>query len=356
MLIQIRLPRRTVRSDLACSAGHYASEPGVSRHPSYSARPPGQSIACSQEARPHWDDYRDLTGYFFCTRSFFLQLPRKAILFVTSYLYGLFFCAPTSGGRFGEFVRSAASRQLLMRKDTVMCITSEKHDERTHRGSRKRYVRTHHGSAKARRTNPPWPQRARRKCAERTQPPQTRARRKCAERTQMLEPPPARRNATKRSHFSQSARQNSCLASGIGRRKFFAKRSQSPILGDHVTDPGRRQNAPNEPNGPTMGHGRKCAERTHRGLRKRNERVRMSGGKNTTNEPTEVRASSTNEPEAGSGKRDERTHRCSGRHDERTHQTIGASEKTGQPNRAPIGGLTGSPGVVSIETTLAGMS
>jgi hypothetical protein len=177
-----------------------------------------------------------------------------------------------------------------------MCITSEKHDERTHRGSRILYERTHHGSAKTRRMNPPWPQRARRKCAERTQPPQTRAQRKCAERTQMLEPPPARRNATKRSHFSQSARQNSCLASGIGQRKFFAKRSQSPILGDHVTDPGRRQNAPNEPNGPMMGHGRKCAERTHRGLRKHNERVSTSGGKNATNEPTGVLEDTTNEP------------------------------------------------------------
>jgi hypothetical protein len=80
----------------------------------------------------------------------------------------------------------------------------------------------------------------------------------------------------------------------------FAKRSQPPILGDHVTGPGRRQNAPNEPNGPTILHGRNCAERTH--------------------------------------------------------QTIGASAKTGQPNRAPIGGLTGSPGVVSIEATLAEMS
>jgi hypothetical protein len=165
-----------------------------------------------------------------------------------------------------------------------MCITSEKHDERTHRGSRKRYERTHHGSAKTRRMNAPWPQRARRKCAERTQPPQTRAQRKCAERTQMLEPPPARRNATKRSHFSQSARQNSCLASGIGRRKFFAKRSQSPILGDHVTDPGRRQNA-------------------------------------RTNPP-----------------------------DDRRKYENGPTEP------CPIGGLTGSPGVVSIEATLAGMS
>ena len=88
----------------------------------------------SQDARPHWDDYRDLTGCFFCNRSFFLQLPGKAILFVTSYLYGLFFCAPTSGGRFGEFFRSAASTQLLVRKDTVDV----------------------HHFGKTRRTNPPW--------------------------------------------------------------------------------------------------------------------------------------------------------------------------------------------------------
>ena len=212
-----------------------------------------------------------------------------------------------------------------------------------------------HHFGKTRRTNPPWfgknttneptvaaacPAKMRR-----TNPAAARARSENAPNEPMPEPPPARRNATKRSHFSQSARQNSCLASGIGRRMFFAKRSQSPILGDHVTDPGRRQNAPNEPDGPTMGHGRKCAERTHRGLRTHNERVPTSGGKNATNEPIEVRASSTNEPKAGSGKRDERT-----------HQTIGASAKTGQPNRAPIGGLTGSPGVVSIEATLAGMS
>ena len=288
--------------------------------------------------RSHWDGYRDLTGCFFCTWSVFPaitthSLRLRSILPIRAVLL------PSRRVAAGSANSSAIPPRgrFLSRMDTVVCISSEKHNERTHRASartlrtnpqwfRKSTQRTNPPCFGKNTTNkPPPPRRVRRKCAQRTQPPQTHERRKCAERTQTIEPPPARRNATKRSHFSQIARRNSLLASGIGRRKFFAKRSQLPI-GGLRRGRRRRTNRAERTHQPNNGLGRKHTnEPTGAHENARNEHTAPPRtGENAPNEPTRegLKNEDGGQEEMGRSvrKHAERTHCGSIKDDERTYR------------------------------------
>jgi hypothetical protein len=245
----------------------------------------------------------------------FPAIPRTAFGFVPSYLYELFFCAAPNGGRFGEFVRNTASRQFLVSSDTVVCIGSEKHNERTHRRST-RTLRTNPPSfGKTQRTNPPG-----------------------FGKNATNEPTRVHENATNEPAAAaclakiRRSKPSSRAAGGLCGTRRNEAISRNPLVRTRSL-PARsddRSFLRNEANHQIWGphHGRrpptKRAERTHR--RKRAER--------------------THGPKDGHrGKRDEQTHRASGQ-----------NAKTGQVNRASIGGLTGLPGVVSIEATWPGIS
>jgi hypothetical protein len=187
-----------------------------------------------------------------------------------------------------------------------MCITSEKHDERTHRGSRKRYDRTHHGSAKTRRMNVPWPQRARRKCAKRTQPPQTRAPRKCAERTQCSSRRPRGGTRQNEAISRNPLVRTHALPVGSDDGSFLRNEAITDSWGPrHRPRPPTKR--PNEPNGPTMGHGRNapneptedCGSITN-GSRRRAGKTRRTNppkfGRVPRTYPKPVRENGTNEP------------------------------------------------------------
>ena len=277
----------------------------------------------------------------------------------------------------------------------MVCISSEKHDERTHRGSRKRYKRTHWGSAKTLRTNPPGHTKTLRTNPPgfgktlRTNPPGTRKRedrthrrrrerQKCpnepnrrrdaakiAERTQILEPPPARADRDKTKPFLALRSSELVPCQRDRTTGVFCETKPITKLGDCIMDAGRRQNCAERTHRPNDGHRRKCAERTHRGLR------------GVTTSPDAAREKHDKRTQRGLWKRNERTHGGSGKDDERTHRSSGEryershvvwkTRRTNPPDERPkwetrrtnpasSGGLTGSPGVVSIEAKLPGIS
>jgi hypothetical protein len=165
-------------------------------------------------------------------------------------------------------------------------VVRKKHNDRTHRRSTRTLRTNPPWFTKTLRTNPPWFTKTIRtnppwftKTLRTNPPPPQRAWRECAERTQIPEPPAssAVRDETKPSlaiSSSELVPRQRDPTTGVSCET-------KPIieLGDRIMDAGRRQNAPNEPNGPTM-----------------------ATGENAPNEPTEDCGSVTDGPRCRAGK------------------------------------------------------
>ena len=75
----------------------------------------------------------ELDGMFLLYQVIFLAITTQSLRLRAILPIRAILCDPQTGGRFGEFVRNNASRQFLVRMDTVVLIGSEKHQQRRHR-------------------------------------------------------------------------------------------------------------------------------------------------------------------------------------------------------------------------------